>query len=99
VSHDPLDIARAWRDRIAADGGDPPQPCEGCALPATTADSEGVPLCDACGHGLHLEWCREAEALLRKGDALVEELTWGDHAARAEAWLGRVRAIVGVERG
>lgn len=24
------------------------EPCEGCCNPATTSDSEGVPLCDEC---------------------------------------------------
>ena len=39
--------------------------CEGCKAPATTRDSDGVPLCDACFDALPVvdaaEWCHEHE--------------------------------------
>lgn len=46
--------APSWRRLLAhelariADALDAPQACESCMEPATTEDSEGVPLCAAC---------------------------------------------------
>lgn len=44
------EVAMAWRLAWDADedGYGAPQLCEGCSMPATNSDSEGLPLCDTC---------------------------------------------------
>lgn len=44
-----------------------PERCEGCPNPATTADSEGVPLCDDCAASMLEDYEKErAEKLKNK---------------------------------
>ncbi len=38
--------------------GETPPKCEGCKMPATTSDVEGVPLCKACAENCpHAHYC------------------------------------------